>query len=267
MAGHAGAHEVRGEPLVVAQLFLDQQQLTAQRTRVVEVREPDQRALVRARPAHNAVGAARHDEVRALRELMPRAVDVEASVQAVRLAHAAGCHERQSTTSTSTRCPPRTAAAFTTVLSAATVRPPRPITLPASSSATFSSRTSVPSSSSNDSTLTSSGRSTSDRARYSRSSSIYSAASSAGSGVSARASTMSSGASAASGSAPAASGSATAAGACETPALPVEVPPARPFECALTSCFTVFVGCAPRETQCWKRSSSITIVEGSVWGL
>ena len=50
-------------------------------------------------------------------------------------------------------------------------------------------------------------------------------------------------------------------------ALPVEVPPWIPLACAFTSCFTVFVGCAPRATQCWKRSSSITIVEGSVCGL
>src|SRR3954447_13819508 len=106
---------------------------------------------------------------------MGRALDVEAAVAAVGAAHAPGADEHQLTTSTSTRRPSRADAAFITVLSAATVRPPRPITLPASSSATWSSRTRVPSSSSNDSTETSSGASTSERARYSRSASTGSA--------------------------------------------------------------------------------------------
>src|SRR4029453_740390 len=116
-------------------------------------------------------GVVRAAPARPLRERVRRVLDVEAPVQAVRLAHPAGRHEGQSTTSTSTRWPSRTAAAFMTVRRAATVRPPRPITLPASSSATWSSSTIVPSSSSKPSTLTSSGLSTSDRARYSSSSS------------------------------------------------------------------------------------------------
>ena len=41
----------------------------------------------------------------------------------------------------------------------------------------------------------------------------------------------------------------------------------RPLACAFISCLTVPVGCAPRATQCWKRSSSMRIVEGSVCGL
>src|SRR5215213_5018384 len=226
--GHPTADEIRGEPLSLLELILHEQRLAAQRPRVAHSCEADKRPVVGA-------GLGLHEHGATLGQRMARTVHVEASVQAVGRPHPAGGYEGQSTTSTSTRCPSRTAVALITVRSAATVRPPRPITLPASSSATCSSSTIVPSSSSNDSTLTSSGRSTSDRARYSRSSSTYSAgASGSGSGVG--------------------SGSATAvAGA--------------PFACTLTSCFTVLVGCAPRDTQCWKRSSSITIVEGSVCGL
>ena len=40
-----------------------------------------------------------------------------------------------------------------------------------------------------------------------------------------------------------------------------------PFAYALTSCFTLPVGCAPRASQCWRRSWSIRIVDGSVCGL
>src|SRR5436305_8795627 len=105
-------------------------------------------------------------------------LDVEASIERVRPAHAtrhdpvrrARSAARQSTTSTSTRRPCLTEAARTTVRSAFTVRPLRPITLPTSSSATCNSSTTVPSSSSKDSTATASGLSTRPFARYSSSS-------------------------------------------------------------------------------------------------
>src|SRR6185436_13126404 len=178
MPRHAAADEVGRQPLVVGQLVLDQQQLPPERARVLDPLQPDQRPLIGAGTPGDRPRLPRYHERGPLRQLVPRRVDVEAPVQAVRLPHPAGGHERQSTTSTSTRWFWRTAAAFTTVLSAATVRPPRPITLPASSSATCSSSTRVPSSSSNDSTFTSSGLSTSDRTRYSRSSFTYSSAAS-----------------------------------------------------------------------------------------
>src|SRR5829696_7276025 len=169
--GHPTADEIRGEPLSLLELILHEQRLAAQRPRVAHSCEADKRPVVGAGAPLDGAGLGLHEHGATLGQRMARTVDVEDSVQAVGRPHPAGGYEGQSTTSTSTRCPSRTAVALITVRSAATVRPPRPITLPASSSATCSSSTIMPSSSSNDSTLTSSGRSTSDRARYSRSSS------------------------------------------------------------------------------------------------
>src|SRR5262245_62167832 len=73
--------------------------------------------------------------------------------------------------STSTRRPSRAALARTSVRSARAIRPWRPITLPTSSAATWSTRTSAPSRSSV-STRTASGSSTSSRARNASSSAI-----------------------------------------------------------------------------------------------
>src|SRR5918992_1346180 len=79
-----------------------------------------------------------------------------------------GVKSRKFTSSRSSpRSPRRMAQALITARSEFTVRPPFPMTLPMSSSATDSSSTVMPSSSTNDSTETSSGSSTRARARYS----------------------------------------------------------------------------------------------------
>src|SRR3954462_15220817 len=184
-ARHGAPDQLRGEPLPLHELHVDQERLLARGgrgvpaappghgagARVAEAAEPDQWAVAGSGAALDRMGTIPEQDDRALRQRVRGPLHVEASVAAVRLADPPGAHEGQSTTSTSTRWPSRTAAAFMTVRRAATVRPPRPITLPASSSPTCSSSTIVPSSSSNPSTLTASGLSTSERARYSSSSS------------------------------------------------------------------------------------------------
>src|SRR5262249_56421074 len=81
--------------------------------------------------------------------------------------HCHACRPGQPAISTRTRRPSRAELARTTVRRARTIRPPRPITLPTSSGATYRWRTSA-SSRSSLSTCTAPGSSTSSRARYAR---------------------------------------------------------------------------------------------------
>ena len=110
------------------------------RVPILDAAKTHERPLGRPRPALHDRRSAGHVERRPLRERVVRALDPEGPVEPVRAAHtpydALRGSEGQSTTSTSTRRPWRPAQARITVRSAATVRPPRPITLPISSSAT-----------------------------------------------------------------------------------------------------------------------------------
>ena len=122
--------------------------------------------------------ASRGEEARADREpawIVARALDEEAR----RRGRAGGRPARRRPCSPSLNQrsrrgragPARRPARSTSVRSARTIRPPRPITLPTSSGATWSTRTSAPSRSTL-STRTASGSSTSSQARYASSSAI-----------------------------------------------------------------------------------------------
>ena len=143
-AGDRAADEVGGKPLALPELVLHQEQLAAQRG-AGRRRPPAGSAAGRRCPpcAVDAVRAAGDGQLDALRQLMPRSLHVEAPVPAVRLPRP-GRLSRASIDDVDEHALPLADArrAFTTVRSAATVRPPRPITLPVSSSATRSSRTS-----------------------------------------------------------------------------------------------------------------------------
>src|SRR5207244_2484413 len=139
-----------GQPLVAGQLLLHEQRLALESRHVfprVDPGKPHEGALVRAGAPRDPTLPAGHGHRGVQWKRMLRALHVEAAVPPVGPAHAPGAHLCQSSTSTTTRRPSRAEAAFMTVRIAATVRPPRPITLPVSSSATWSSSTSVPSSS------------------------------------------------------------------------------------------------------------------------
>ena len=274
--------------------------------RVLDPGEPDQRALVGARR-----GARRRARSSPTRSSVPsgervaRAVDPEAAVEAVRLAHPPGGDERQSTTSTSTRVPWRTADALIDRaqrrdrpaaaadhlagvvladvqlehdgavvllegLDAHLVRAvdERPGEIGEKVVHLLRGRTSPPR------RLGGVGA----RPRRRR------AASAASASASARLASASAGgsASASAGASPRASAGAASlrlgglldlrraawpapsirarpvAGLAAATAAEVLGSAVRPFACAFISCLTVPVGCAPRATQCWRRSSSIT---------
>ena len=139
----AAADQVVGEPLVLLERCASTQQLLAAAARAAASRSstpsrPDERPLVGAVAARTT----RRSRPATLRPSSPSCswlgrVDVEAAVEAVGPADARRRHERSAVNRRRRRArggPCGARRAFTTVRSALIVRPPRPITLPTSSS-------------------------------------------------------------------------------------------------------------------------------------